>query len=452
MLNLKQIVKGKCIDLSFEGKGVVRINNDMVFCDGLFIGEEADIEITYKRAGYYFGKIKKLYSTSSDRIQPLCKICTACGGCQFQQLSYKAQLEFKRLRVERAFKKAFPKLNINVNDVIGMDDSPYYYRNKIQVPFQNERKGKVVYGFFKEYSHKIVPFDKCYIQDERTHTILKNIAKLMEDFKIPAYDEDSRTGIVRHVLIKTSSINNDVMVVFVVSKSDFPSQRNFINALVKLNPEIKSIVLNINSRSTNVILGEREKVLYGKGFIIDDLLGVKFKVSSSSFFQVNHEQCEKLYKCALDGLELSKDDVLLDAYSGVGTIGLIASKNVKKVLSVEINPSSHRDAKNNAINNGITNVDFILGDSKDIILSKDEKYDAIVIDPPRKGCDKAFLDTLNASGCKKISYISCNPDSLVEDLKTLTKQYNIVSIQPVDMFPFTAHVETVVCLYLKHRK
>ena len=169
----------------------------------------------------------------------------------------------------------------------------------------------------------------------------------------------------------------------------------------------------------------------------------------SSFFQVNHEQCEKLYKCALDGLNLSKDDVLLDAYSGVGTIGLIASKNVKKVLSVEINPSSHRDAKNNAVNNGITNVDFILGDSKDIILSKDEKYDAIVIDPPRKGCDKAFLDTLNASGCKKISYISCNPDSLVEDLKVLTKKYNIVSIQPVDMFPFTAHVETVVNLIFR---
>ena len=176
------------------------------------------------------------------------------------------------------------------------------------------------------------------------------------------------------------------------------------------------------------------------------------EVSSSSFFQVNHEQCEKLYKCALDGLELSKDDVLLDAYSGVGTIGLIASKDVKKVLSVEINPSSHRDAKNNAINNGITNVDFILGDSKDIILSKDEKYDAIVIDPPRKGCDKAFLDTLNASGCKKISYISCNPDSLVEDLKTLTKQYNIVSIQPVDMFPFTAHVETICALSVKGQK
>ena len=444
---MNKIVKGKCIDISSEGKGVVKYQKDIIFCDGLFIGEEADIEILYQRAGVYFGKVRKLYSLSKDRIQPKCKICTSCGGCQYQQINYKKQLEYKTNRVKNAIKR-IAKIDTKVNDCIGMKD-PYHYRNKIQVPFAKDRKGNVVYGFYKENSHEIIPTKECMIEDKRAASILWDIKELIKKMGIPTYNEDNGRGILRYVLIRTSYHYDELMVVLVTSMLNFPGQRNFVDALIKLHPEITSIVENVNSRHTNVILGNKEKILYGPGFIKDDILGLTFEISPSSFFQVNPEQVEVLYKTALDLIDINKEQVVLDAYSGVGTIGLIASKNAKKVISVEIVKDAHRNAIENAKRNNISNIEFHCGDAGEFINSYDGDLDIVIMDPPRKGSDEKFLSTLINKKVPQIIYISCDPETLARDLEYLKQSYDVTYIQPVDMFPMTAHVETIVGLALK---
>ena len=444
---MNKIVKGKCIDISSEGKGVVKYQKDIIFCDGLFPNEEADIEILYQRAGVYFGKVRKLYSLSKDRIQPKCKICTACGGCQYQQINYKKQLEFKTNRVENAIKR-IAHIDTKVNDCIGMKN-PYNYRNKIQVPFAKDRKGNVVYGFYKENSHEIIPTKECAIEDKRAASILWDIKELIKKMGIPTYNEDNGRGILRYVLIRTSYHYDELMVVLVTSMLNFPGQRNFVDALIKLHPEITSIVENVNSRHTNVILGNKEKILYGPGFIKDDILGLTFEISPSSFFQVNPEQVEVLYKTALDLIDIKKNQIVLDAYSGVGTIGLIASKNAKKVISVEIVKDAHKNAIENAKRNNINNIEFHCGDAGEFINSYDGDLDIVIMDPPRKGSDEKFLSTLINKKVPQIIYISCDPETLARDLEYLKQSYDVTYIQPVDMFPMTAHVETIVALILK---
>lgn len=451
MLSIKSIVHGTCLDLSSEGKGIVKINNDVIFCDGLFIGEEADIEIEYIRSKVYYGKIKKLYKLSKDRIQPLCKICTACGGCQFQQLAYPAQLEFKRNRVYQAFKKIAHLDNIIVDNTVGMDD-PYYYRNKVQMPFGLDKNNKVIYGMYRNKTHKLIQVDNCNIANNKTEKIFKAIANLMDSFHILPYDEDKRSGIIRHVLIKTSNCYDEIMVVFVVNVENFKSQRNFINELLKQCPEITTVVENINSRDTNVILGEKEKILYGKGYIKDEICGLKFKISASSFFQVNPLQTEKLYNIAINKLNLNKEETLLDAYSGVGTIGLIASKYCKNVISVELNKSAHIDGIKNAKENNINNVYFVNDDASEYLYKDSNQIDALIMDPPRKGSNEKFLQAIIDKKIKKIVYISCNPETLARDINYLKIYYDILSITPVDMFPMTSHIETIVGLYLKDNK
>lgn len=302
---------------------------------------------------------------------------------------------------------------------------------------------------FKQNSHDIVPIKQCYIEDIRSIKILSSIKDLMIKHKIEPYDEDKRSGIIRHILIRTSYHYPQVMVVIVSSKLNFPGQNNFIKDLIKQCPEITTIVENINERKTNVILGNKEKVLYGKGYINDDILGIKFNISASSFFQVNPIQTEKLYSLAIDGLNLKGDEVVLDAYAGVGTLGLIASKKAKEVISVEIVKSAHIDGIKNAKNNNINNVTFVLGDAGEYIAKSDVSFDAVIMDPPRKGSDERFLQTLINNKVKKISYVSCNPETLARDLKYLSSYYDIVKITPVDMFPMTSHVETVCVLSLK---
>ena len=444
---MNKIIKGKCIDISSEGKGVVKYGQDIVFCDGLFPNEEADIEILYQRAGVYFGKVRKLYTLSKDRIQPKCKICTSCGGCQYQQINYQKQLEFKTNRVKNAIKR-IAKIDTKVNNCIGMKN-PYHYRNKIQVPFAKDRKGNVVYGFYKENSHEIIPTKECMIEDKRAASILWDIKELIKKMGIPTYNEDNGRGILRYVLIRTSYHYPELMVVLVTSMLNFPGQRNFVDALIKLHPEITTVVENINSRHTNVILGNKEKILYGPGYIKDDILGLTFEISPSSFFQVNPEQVEVLYKTALNLIDIKKNQVVLDAYSGVGTIGLIASKNAKKVISVEIVKDAHKNAIENAKRNNVNNIEFHCRDAGEFINSYEDDLDIVIMDPPRKGSDEKFLSTLINKKVPEIIYISCDPETLARDLEYLKKSYEITYIQPVDMFPMTAHVETVVGLYLK---
>ena len=443
----KTIFNCTCVDISSEGKGVIKNGKDIIFCDGIFPGEKADVDILYHRAGVYFGKVKKLYNLSKDRIQPRCKICTSCGGCQYQQLDYKAQLKYKTKRVKEALTR-ISKIDAEVLSCLGMED-PYNYRNKIQVPFNKDRNGKVKFGFYKENSHIIMPIKECAIEDRRAAPILWDIKLLLEEMNIPCYNEDSGKGILRYVLIRTSHHYEELMVVLVTTQMNFPGQRNFINELVARHPEITTIVENVNSRHTNVILGNQEKVLYGPGHIKDDILGLTFEISAASFFQVNPIQVEKLYASALNLIDFKEKETVLDAYSGVGTIGLIAAKNAGKVISVEINKSAHKNAIENAKRNNVDNIEFVCADAGEYISKSNENIDILIMDPPRSGSDETFLSTVINKRIKKIIYISCNPETLARDIQYLSSMYEVNYVQPVDMFPMTAHVETVVGLYLK---
>ena len=443
-----QNVTGKCVDLSFEGKGVVKLSYGTVFVDGLFPGEEAEIEIQYKRAGSFFGKVHRLISKSPDRIQPLCGVCTACGGCQFQQYDYSAQLKYKSNKVKDAFRRH--GLDVEVLDTLGMEN-PYEYRNKIQVPVDRDPHGHIVTGFYRSGTHKIIPIDKCYIESPKASKIIEEFKKLLKEFKYEPYNEDTGYGLFRHILIRTSYHYKDVMVTLVTKQDEFKGKNNFVREFIRRCPNIKSLVQNINPRDTNVILGDKERILYGTAHIKDSILGVDFLISSKSFFQVNPVQVEVLYNKAIEFANLNKNETVFDAYCGIGTISLIAAQKVQKVIGVEIVKEAIFDAKKNAKLNYIGNAEFICGDAptvfKDIL--SDVKFSTVFVDPPRKGIDEKFVEALLEVKPKKIVYVSCEPETLARDIKMLSEYYQIEQVQPVDMFPMTFHVETVVGLYLK---
>ena len=443
-------VKGKCIDLSFEGKGVVKLSYGTVFVDGLFPGEEAEIEIQYKRAGNYFGKVYRLITKSPDRIQPRCGVCTACGGCQLQQLSYEAQLEYKKHKVEDALRRHQLE-NIEVLPVIGMEN-PYEYRNKIQVPIGRDPHGHIVSGFYRQGTHKIIPIEKCEIEDVRATKVVSTIKQLMKEFKYAPYDEDQRTGLIRHVLIRTSYHYGEMMVTLVTRLDEFKGKNNFVKELAHRCPIITTVIQNINPRDTNVILGEKERVLYGTGYIKDSILGVDFLISSKSFFQVNPVQVEKLYQTALNFAKITSNSKVFDAYCGIGTISLIVAKHAQNVVGAEIVKEAIIDAKRNAKLNQINNAEFFVGDAGEIyskLRYEGRKFDCVFVDPPRKGLTPEFIESLLKEEPPKICYVSCDPETLARDLKLLSQKYSISNIQPVDMFPMTFHVETVVSLSAK---
>ena len=444
------LLKGNCVDLSYEGKGVFKAGKETVFVEGMFPGDEGEIEVAYRKGGVSFGEIRSLTKTSKDRIEPRCKICHSCGGCSFQQYAYEAQLEFKKKKVEEQFRKV-GRMDVKANPTIGMED-PYYYRNKIQMPFGKDRKGNVYCGFFKQNTHVIVPVSECFIEDKRAVHILETIKKLCKSIRVEPYQEDQRTGVLRHVLIRTSFYKPQIMVVLVTAVDIFPGRNNFVSALTKECPEITTVVQNVNPRVTNVILGEKERILFGKGYIEDSLCGLSFRISAKSFYQTNPVITEKLYSYAMKAAGLTKEDVVFDAYSGIGTIGLIASKYCKKVLSVELVPQAVKDGIKNASRNKIENFSMFCDDASSFMVrmaKNKEKVDILFMDPPRKGADERFLKALLALRPKKVVYVSCDPSTLARDVAYLQKSYRIESIQPFDMFPHTTHVETVVMLTLK---
>ncbi|MCH5180017.1 MAG: 23S rRNA (uracil(1939)-C(5))-methyltransferase RlmD [Erysipelotrichales bacterium] len=440
-------ITGTCVDYTYDGKGIVRTPAKPVFVDALLVGEKADIKLNYEKSEMYFGKIVKLHNLSNDRIKPLCPVSTACGGCCFQNLNYSAQLKFKKKKVEDAFYK-IAHMKVKVDDAVGMDD-PYFYRNKIQMPIGLNQKKEIISGFYRMDSHEIIPIKECFIEDKRAAHIIDTLKKLMKKHKILPYDEDTRTGIIRHCLIRTSKYYPQIMVVLVTNADSFPGRGNLVKDLHKECPEITTIVQNVNKRDTNVIIGEKENVLLGRGYILDELCGVKFQISSKSFYQVNPIQTEKLYQLGIEKANLKGTETILDAYCGIGTIGLIASSKVKHVIGVEIIKDAIKDARNNAKLNNITNVEYYAEDASKFILDleiKHQKLDVVFIDPPRKGSDKVFLDALLKLKPEKIVYISCDPSTLARDVAYLNKTYEVKSVTPVDMFPMTFHVETVALL------
>lgn len=442
---MNNIITGKCVDYTFDGQGIVKIRDRVIFVPALLKDEEAEIEILYRKKGFDVGKIKKILKFSDKRITPKCPCATACGGCSFQNLDYQEQLKLKFNYAKETLKR-IGGIDKKISDIHRMNE-PYYYRNKIQVPFGYDKQNRLVYGFYKFKTHDIIPIKECVIEDKVHVEILKTIKDLMLSMKILAYNEDLNKGIIRHVLIRHGKVSKETMVIIVVTTLRFNSKNNFVKELIKKCPGIKTVVFNENPRKTNVILGNKEQIAYGRGFIFDTLLDTKFKISPKSFYQVNHDQCEVLYSLAFKKAELKKSDTILDAYCGIGTIGLIASKFVKEVDGVEIVNDAIKDARENIKLNNITNGNYICGDAKNYMLKK--KYDVIFVDPPRKGLEPEFLNALLKSGCKKIVYISCDVATLARDLKLLKEKYSIDSIDLVDMFPHTFHVETVCSLSLK---
>ena len=362
-------------------------------------------------------------------------------------LSYPEQLKYKQAKAVKLL-GGFHR----VNDIIGME-SPFHYRNKVQAAFGRTRGGEIISGVYQSSTHNIVKTDSCLIEDEIADEIIVTVRKLVKDFKLTVYDEKKGSGFLRHVLVKRGFATGEIMVVLVTGTSVFPSKNNFIKELLGIYPNITTIVQNVNNKFTSMVLGEKETVLYGKGYIEDVLCGMTFRISPKSFYQINPVQTEILYNKAMEFAGLNGKERVIDAYCGIGTIGLVASKNAGRVIGCELNPDAVRDAKINAKINGVENINFVCADAGEFMLGmkeRGEKCDVLFMDPPRAGSDKRFLSCAVALSPDKIVYISCNPETQRRDLFYLVKNgYKVRKIQPVDMFPFTSHVETVVQLVRK---
>lgn len=378
--------------------------------------------------------------------QKACPVAKKCGGCKWINKPYEEQLALKAKWFQELMKPyAKPEKAIAM-------ENPKHYRNKVHAAFGEDRKHNVISGIYEEGTHKIVPVDSCLIENEKADEIIVSIRGLLKSFKIRPYNEDTGYGLLRHVLIRTGHVTGQIMVVLVLSSPVMPSKNNFVKALLKLHPEITTIVVNVNNRNTSMVLGDKEQVIYGKGYIEDVLCGKTFRISPKSFYQVNPAQTEKLYGKALEYAALKGNETVLDAYCGTGTIGMIASDKAGKVIGVESNGDAVRDARINAKNNGIKNIQFYQNDAGKFLVEMAEqnaKVDVVLMDPPRAGSSEAFLSSIVRMKPGKVVYVSCNPETLVRDLKYLTKRgYKVKKAVGVDMFPFTESLEAVCLLEL----
>ena len=373
----------------------------------------------------------------------VCPYMKKCGGCQLQGVPYAQQLKEKEKQVKDLigpYCRVFP--------ITGME-TPYHYRNKVHAVLDH-RKGNVISGIYEERSHQVVPIDCCQIEDEKADAIIVTIRELLQSFRMKVYDEDNGFGLFRHILIRVGKTSGQIMVVLVMASPIFPSKNNFIKALRQKHPEITTIVQNINDQDTSMVLGEREKVLYGKGYITDTLCNKTFRISSRSFYQINPVQTEKLYQKAIHLAGLTGKERIVDAYCGIGTIGLIAADRVKEVIGIELNEDAIRDAIRNAHANKITNAQFYCEDAgkfMEEMADSGETADVVFMDPPRSGSDERFLSSVVKLSPKQIVYISCNPETMARDLAYLTGNgYRAITAWPFDMFPHTSHTEVVACL------
>lgn len=393
------------------------------------------------------GNYNKNAAVKEKKNQALCPVVKKCGGCQLLDMNYDLQLKSKQKKVEALLGKL-----AKVEPIVGMDN-PYHYRNKVHAVFDHDRKGNPISGVYEAGTHRVVQVDNCLIEDQQADAIIGSIRGMLKSFKIRTYDEDTEFGLIRHVLIRKGFHSGQIMVVLVLSSPILPSKNNFVKALLKKHPEITTIIINVNNKRTSMVLGEKEQVIYGKGYIEDSLCGKTFRISPKSFYQVNTVQTEFLYGKAIELAGLTGTDTVIDAYCGIGTISLIAADHAKKVIGVELNSDAVRDANNNATRNQVSNVDFYNKDAGEFmkqLADQGEAVDVVFMDPPRAGSDEKFLNSLCTLAPARVVYISCNPETLERDLKYLVKnKYKVERVIPVDMFPGTEHVETVVGLRRK---
>jgi len=446
-MELLKTYKVKIESFDVNGYGVTHIDNKVLFVEGALEGEEVIARITSIHKKYAFSVCERVLTSSSEREIPKCPYFGICGGCDLMHLNYECEAKIKENKVMQTL-RGFS--NIKYNPIIKAIDI-YGYRNKVMVPFKRDEEDDIIYGFYKKNSHDVIPMDKCIISDDLSNEILYVINRYLNVFHISIYDEEKHEGLFKEVMIRRCKTDEYMVVLVVTRDYDFSK---LVELLTSNYPNIKSIYLNINPNKTNVVLSSDYKLLYGNSTIVEDILGLKFNVSPASFMQVNHDQCERLYNEAIRMANINKDMNVIDAYCGMGSITLNLAKNCKHVYGIEIVDAAIMNAKNNTIKNQINNATFICGKCEDEIkkLTLNEKIDVIVFDPPRKGCDEEFLKTVVKMKIPKIVYVSCNIATAARDFKYLENfGYVLTEVTPIDLFPRTNHVETVVLLELKNR-
>lgn len=448
-------IKLQIAGLGSSGEGVGRYDGFTVFVHGALPEETVQAEITLVKKNYAVGKLIKIIAASLDRVEPVCPVYADCGGCQLQHLSYAGQLRMKQQQVKDALTR-IGHLDTEVLPVIGCN-SPWNYRNKMQFPAASGAEGKISIGCYAAATHSVIDTGSCMIQKEANNEVLTTVRKWMQRYGISAYDEKTGKGLIRHVMSRVGVHSGEVMAVLITSAYDIPHKKELVEWLTKYVPNLVSVVQNINKKPTNIVMGNKTRVLYGQPTITDSLGALSFNISAQSFFQVNSEQAEKLYNKALEYAALSGNETVVDVYCGTGTISLYLAKHAGKVYGIEIVAPAIEDAKKNAQENNCHNAEFILGDAVEKLpqlLAEGVKPDVVVVDPPRAGCEQKVLKAIADVEPQRIVYVSCNPASLARDLAYLAERgYKAMAAQPVDMFPMTSHVETVVSLskgYIDH--
>ena len=440
------------IDNGFEGEGIAKIDDFAIFIPGAIKGEKIKILIVKVLSSHAFGKIVEIIEESEFRQEADCTTYKRCGGCNLRHVKYEQTLKMKQNAVQSLVNKTL-KNKINVQETIGMEN-PFHYRNKAQYPLGRSKDGKPIIGVFANRTHEVIPMEKCYIQNPNSEKIAKFILEFIKKNNLSIYDEISRKGLFRHIVIKVGIKTNEIMCVLVINGKAIPKEKELIKELTQRFPNIKTIVKNINTKNTNVILGQENINIYGNGYIKDILGEYTFKISPLSFYQVNPIQAEKLYNLGVEQAQITKKDIVFDLYCGIGTISIFMSKYAKKVYGVEIVKDAVKDAIENAGINNVTNTEFYAGDVEkvldDLINQKGIIPDIVMVDPPRKGLDKNSINNIMKIKPRKIVYISCNPATLIRDLACFEELYDIKTITPVDMFPFTSHVECCSLIELKN--
>lgn len=440
------------IDLTSEGMGVAKVDDGYtIFVEKALPGEKAKIRLEKVKKRYAYGRLVELYTKSPDRIDIPAHELPKYGGCQLQHMTYERQLAFKQNVVEQTLKRIGGLEDVFVHPIIGMDN-PWYYRNKTMVPV-GEKNGKLIAGFYRPRSHKIVDADDNVIHFKEINEAVRVVKETASRLGIEPYNETDHSGVLRHIMARYGRETGELMVGVITRTEDLPHEKELVDAIVSALPKVKSVVHNINPKRTNVILGEKTRVLWGRDVIYDYIGGIRFAISAHSFYQVNPVQTKVLYEKALEYAELTGEETVIDAYCGIGTISLFLAQKAKKVYGIEVVPEAIEDAKRNAKENGITNAEFLVGKAEEVIVDLAEqgiRADVVVVDPPRKGCDETLLQTVIEMRPKKFVYVSCNPATLARDLRILEDGgYRTIEVQPVDMFPQTTHVECVSQIVLR---
>ncbi len=443
-------------DIGTDGEGIGRIDGIAVFVKDTVMGDKAKIKIIKAKKNYAYGRLMEIIISSPYRVEPVCPNANRCGGCTIQHIDYKKQLDYKWNKVKNCLERigGLKDIEDKMEPIYGMDN-PYHYRNKAQFPIARDKDGKVNIGFYAGRTHSIIDTDSCYIQAEINDELIKRVRKFIEDNNISTYDEETHKGIVRHVLTRVGFVTGEIMVCLVINGGKLPNSDKFVESLADI-PNMTSISININRDRTNKILGNKCITLWGQDYITDYIDDVKYQISPLSFYQVNPTQTKVLYNKALEYADLSGDEVVWDMYCGIGTISLFLAKKAKKVYGVEIIPEAIDDARNNAKINNIENTEFFVGKAEEVVPEqyekdmKNKKASVVVVDPPRKGCDKVLLDTLVEMAPKRIVYVSCDPATLARDIKILGESgYEVKKVSVVDQFGHSGHSETVCLLERK---